>query len=221
MKQTQHPIKVFLADDHQIVTTGVAAILSKQSNKELVGIAHSSEEIFNLLPKARPQVILLDLNMPGTDFYQNIQKLKKLYPWVKILVYTSYHSPELVKSLLKEGASGFILKTVHPDEIGTAIEAVFQGETYLSTVPYAHAKSDNGPVADSMLKDDFRKRLGLSRREQEVLALISKGLTSQLIGKTLFISKHTVETHRKNILRKLDIGSSAELVRFAVQQGLV
>ena len=74
MKQTQHPIKVFLADDHQIVTTGVAAILSKQSNKELVGIAHSSEEIFNLLPNARPHVILLDLNMPGTDFYQNIQK---------------------------------------------------------------------------------------------------------------------------------------------------
>jgi DNA-binding NarL/FixJ family response regulator len=135
-------------------------------------------------------------------------------------VYTSYHSPDLVRSLIHGGAAGFLPKTASPVEITEAIQNVSQGEIHVSMV--GHAQPDTAPVADhAPLPDDFRKRLGLSRREQEILVLISRGLSSQRIGQTLYISKHTVETHRKNILRKLDFNSSTELVKFAVQQRLV
>jgi DNA-binding NarL/FixJ family response regulator len=220
---TQAPsIRVFSTDDHPIVTIGVAAILEKDPCKELVGIAHSADEMFRLLARTRPDVLLLDLNIPGSDYYQNIRQLKKQFSRIRILIYSAYQAPGLPRSLLNEGIEGYVMKSVLPEELLTAIEAVYRGEIYLSAgIIGPHTKPDNGCGAGTLLKDDFRKSLSLSHREQEVLQLISRGFTSQLIGETLFISKHTVETHRKNILRKLDFNSSTELVKFAVQQGLV
>lgn len=220
MNNTLH-IKVFIADDHPVVVQGTGAILAPYPHLTLVGSAASGEEMFVSLPKARPNVLLLDLNMPGTDFYENIAWVKEQTPWVKILVYSEYYSPELVKSLLHAGVLGFVPKSASPEELYEAIVSVGNEEAYIA--PPAHAQSDNcsAPEHHPELYDDFRKRLGLSRREQEVLVLITHGLSSQRIGKTLFISKHTVETHRKNMLRKLDFNSSTELVKFAVQQGLV
>jgi DNA-binding NarL/FixJ family response regulator len=213
-------VKVFITDDHPVVIYGVSAILSKCSEVEVAGTAYSAQEMQRLLPKARPHVLFLDLNMPGSDFYENITWVKEHFPWVKILIYSAYYSPDLVKSLLHEGVKGYLSKTATPNEILEAIQAVHAGEVYLA--PPGQAQSDNCPDPEhSKFSDDFRKRLGLSRREQEILVLISRGLSSQRIGKTLYISKHTVETHRKNMLRKLDFNSSTELVKFAVQQGLV
>jgi len=215
-------IKVFIADDHPIVLQGVSCILSNRPEFQVVGIAASGDELTRKMLQAKPNVLLLDLNMPGKDFYENIQWVKTNAPWVKILAYSSYHSPELVRSLIHEGAAGYLPKTATPTEISDAIQCVFQGEIHVTMVA-AHAQTDATPVTEyaSTLPDDFRKRLGLSRREQEILVLISRGLSSQRIGQTLYISKHTVETHRKNILRKLDFNSSTELVKFAVQQRLV
>ncbi len=215
-------IKVFIADDHPIVLQGVSCVLSNRPEFQVVGIATSGDELTRKMLQAKPNVLLLDLNMPGKDFYENIQWVKTNAPWVKILAYSSYHSPELVRSLIHEGAAGYLPKTATPTEISDAIQCVFQGEIHVTMVA-AHAQTDATPVTEyaSSLPDDFRKRLGLSRREQEILVLISRGLSSQRIGQTLYISKHTVETHRKNILRKLDFNSSTELVKFAVQQRLV
>lgn len=212
--------KVFIADDHPVVLQGVSSMLSRQPDFEVVGTACSGDEMIRVIRDARPTVLLLDLNMPGKDFYENIAWVKKNTPWVKILAYSAYYSPDLVRSLLQEGAEGFVHKTASPDELLEALQAVAEGDSYVS--PMAHAQSDtNTDLAHPAFQDDFRKRLGLSRREQEVLVLISQGLSSQRIGQTLYISKHTVETHRKNILRKLDFNSSTELVKFAVQRGLV
>ncbi len=213
-------IKVFIADDHPIVLQGVSCVLSNRPEFQVVGVATSGDELSQKMLLAKPNVLLLDLNMPGKDFYENITWVKANAPWVKILVYTSYHSPDLVRSLIHEGAAGYLPKTASPSEMSDAIQTVFSGEIHVSMV--AHAQTDTSPAADhASLNDDFRKRLGLSRREQEILVLISHGLSSQRIGQTLYISKHTVETHRKNILRKLDFNSSTELVKFAVQQRLV
>ncbi len=214
-------IKVFIADDHPVVLYGIQCMLSKHEEIKLVGTAISGDEIQQKLPEALPNVLLLDLNMPGKDFYENIAWVKRNAPWVKILAHSGYYSPELVRSLLHEGAKGYLYKSATPEEVFQAISTVAKGEVFISSM--AHAHSDNSPNPDShpMLQDDFRKRLGLSRREQEVLMLISKGLSSQRIGQKLYISKYTVETHRKNILRKLDFNSSTELVKFAVQHGLV
>jgi DNA-binding NarL/FixJ family response regulator len=195
-------------------------LLSKHKEVDVVGTALSSEELFSELPRTRPTVLILDLHMPGTDFYENIAWVKANAPWVKIIAYSGYYTTELVRSLLAEGVSGYVAKTARPDELLEAISTILDGETFVA--PPAHSKSDTCPETNHPeLQDDFRKRLSLSKREQEVLVLISKGLSSLNIGKTLYISKHTVETHRKNILRKLDFNSSTELVRFAVQNGLV
>jgi DNA-binding NarL/FixJ family response regulator len=214
-------IKVFIADDHPVVAYGVTCMLSKHEAIKVVGTARSGDEMQRTLPESLPNVLLLDLNMPGKDFYENIAWVKRHVPWVKVLAYSGYYSPELVKSLLQEGAKGYVPKSATPEELLEAIQTVSQGRTYLS--PMAHALSDNspGPGYHPEFQDDFRKRLGLSRREQEILVLISRGLSSQRIGQTLYISKYTVETHRKNMLRKLDFNSSTELVKFAVQHGLV
>jgi len=217
----QHsPIRVFVTDDHPIVTTGLKSVLTEKSNCQIVGIAHSQKELLEQLPKIRPHVLLLDLNIPGSDFYDNIAHAKKLSPWTKILIYTSYYGTDLEKSLRKAGVAGCLLKGVQPSEIIRAIHQIHAGKVYISEIP-KYSFAANNSVSCSTLEDNFRKRLTLSRREQEILGLISSGLTSQIIGEKLFISKHTVETHRKNILRKLDFSSSTELVKFAVQQGLV
>ncbi len=212
-------MKVFIADDHPIVTFGVAGLIRQNAHMELAGTAASSAELMDALPDARPNVLLLDLNMPGDDFSLNVQMIKEQFPWLKVIAYTQYCEPDLIRRLLREGVLGFLPKASTKEDLYEAITTVYKGERYVhNSVSFAE------PGASKELpkfQDDFRKRLGLSKREQEILELISKGLTSNLIGQTLFISKHTVETHRKNILRKLDFNSSTELVRFAVQQGLV
>ncbi len=219
MNKQQH-IKIFIADDHPVIAHGVRCMISDHPTMTIVGTGISSNELFQLLPKALPTILLLDLNMPGSDFYDNIEWVKKNVPWVKIIVFSGYYTPDLVKSLLNAGVKGYVAKESKPAELVEAILTVSKGNTFV--VPPANAKSDNGcQQQQNGMQDNFRKRLSLSRREQEILELISKGLSSQGIGKTLYISKHTVETHRKNILRKLDFNTSTELVKFAVQQGLV
>jgi DNA-binding NarL/FixJ family response regulator len=213
-------IKVFIADDHPIVLQGVSCVLSNRPEFQVVGTAASGDELSKRMLLARPNVLLLDLNMPGNDFYENINWVKAHAPWVKIVAYTSYHSPDLVRSLIHGGVAGYLPKTATPAEISDAILSVFAGEIHVSMVAQAQPELA-ADAEEAALPDDFRKRLGLSRREQEILVLISRGLSSQRIGQTLYISKHTVETHRKNILRKLDFNSSTELVKFAVQQRLV
>lgn len=211
-------MKVFVADDHPIVTFGVSGIIEANPEMQLVGTAASSEELLKALPAAKPHVLLLDLNMPGDDFSRNLQLIKEQFPWIKIVAYTQYSDPDLIRRLLREGVLGFLPKASTKEDLYEAITTVFNGERYVhGSVSF----SESQDLKSKQFSDDFRKRLGLSKREQEILELISKGLTSNLIGQTLFISKHTVETHRKNILRKLDFNSSTELVRFAVQQGLV
>ena len=214
-------IKVFIADDHPVVTYGVSCMLSKHEEIKVVGTAFSGDELQRKLPESLPNVLLLDLNMPGKDFYENIAWVKHHAPWVKILAFSGYYSPELVRSLIHEGAKGYVSKSALPDELHEAILAVSQGETYISAMAHAHSDNSPAPGIHPEIQDDFRKRLGLSRREQEILVLISRGLSSLRIGQKLYISKYTVETHRKNILRKLDFNSSTELVKFAVQHGLV
>ena len=211
-------LKVFITDDHPVVLEGLKTFLTKTSGFKLVGTATSAGQMFELLPEAKPHLLLLDLNLPGTDFYNNIKWVKDHAPWVKIVVFSEYHNKELVRSLFHEGIAGFISKTAQPSEITKALKEGYEGEAIV--VEPVQQKPAN-PANEALFRDSFKKRLTLSRREQEILSLISRGLSSQRIGQTLFISKHTVETHRKNILRKLDFNTSTELVKFAVQHGLV
>ena len=215
-------INVVIADDHPIVVNGVKAILSNQDRFEFVGLAYSNEDLIKILPDAKADVLLLDLNMHGKDIHKVITSLKGKYPRLKIIAYTSYNSVDLVKAILAQGVNGYLLKDTHPEEIFEAIDRVISGEVYIGKKIKMSKGHLSSRIKDEMFfEDDFQKKLRLSRREQEILVLITQGFTSQNIGNELFISKHTVETHRKNILRKLNVNSSAELVKFAVLQGLV
>ena len=215
-------INVVIADDHPIVVNGVKAILANQDRFSFAGLAYSEEDLMEKLPDFDADVLLLDLNMHGHDIYKVIRKLTRNYPHLKIIAYTSYQDTDLVKSILEKGVHGYLLKNTHKEEIFMAIDKVISGETYIgkNVRPSRHYPTLN-KKEEMSFEDDFQKKLRLSKREQEILVLISRGFTSQTIGLELFISKHTVETHRKNILRKLNVNSSAELVKFAVQQGIV
>ncbi|MFK7933146.1 MAG: LuxR C-terminal-related transcriptional regulator [Saprospiraceae bacterium] len=214
-------IKVIIADDHPIVTTGIQALLQNAADQTLVGKAHSLAELSNLLEHTTADVLLFDLNIPGDDYEESLHYLTTHHSELQIIAFTSYNDVDLVKLVMKKGAVGYILKDTHPQELCAAIQTVYAGKTYIGQAVHlsqGHASSDS---ARNQLRDGFQKRMDLSKREQEILALICQGLTSQNIAKELFISKHTVETHRKNMLRKLNVNSSMELVHFAVKQGIV
>ena len=200
-------IRVVIADDHPIVVAGVQALLAKETSKELIGFASNCKELLKLLSQKKADVLLLDLNIPGEDYAQNIKKIRENYPFLRIIIYTSYNHPDLIKSVVELKIDGFLLKNTPRAEMLKAIEMVKKGEFFISKeVRLSHQEE---PPTDTVLVDGFQKRLCLSKREQEILRLISRGFTSQGIGNALYISRYTVETHRKNILK------------FAVEQGLV
>ena len=220
---TKRKTNVFIADDHPAIRLGLISMLKANRAFQVVGQAANSDELFETLSQADVDLLILDLNMPGQDYERNVQTLLQEFPYLKVLVYTGYEHPDLAKSLLEKGIHGYVIKQASPEIFFEAIEVILNGQQFVYPAyhPGLPTASSQQHGANQKLRDDFRKRLGLSKREQEILVLISKGLTSQGIGDELFISKYTVETHRKNILRKLEVNSSTELVKFAIQQGLL
>ena len=214
-------IRLAVIDDHPIVVAGLKALLANPDGISLVATAPSFQDLQANWP-ANYDVIFLDLNIPGESYKDNIEQLQAKYPKARIVAYTSYNYPDLVRETLQLGCSGYLLKHISREEILKAIRTVAKGERYVSTeITLARSERARRKPDGSELKDDFQKRLLLSKREKEILNLISKGYTSQHIADQLFISRYTVETHRKNILRKLNFNTSTELVKFAVLQGLV
>ena len=218
---TAPPVRLALVDDHPIVVAGLQALLASASEVSLETTAASLQELEESFP-SHHDVVFLDLNIPGENYRDNIKAIKTKSPRTHIIAYTSYNYPELVSETLSLGCSGYVLKQIAREQIPEAIRTVVAGDTYVGT-QFAMARSERGrrKSGNGELRDDFQKRLLLSKREKEILNLISKGFTSQHIAEELFISRYTVETHRKNILRKLNFNTSTELVKFAVMQGLV
>ena len=216
---TPNTVRVFVADDHPMVLTGLSFLFQRREDFHLTGTAESYTHLFQEIPRVRPQVLLLDLNMPGEDYTSAVVRLRKDFPWVKIVAYTQYENVDLVRNLRKIGVHGFLNKSASSERICQVLRSVLTGKKEFPNPASMQVALAN--IAENKeISDDFKKRLNLSRREQQIVMLISRGLTSAKISTELFISKHTVETHRKNILRKLDLNSSKELVRFAVVQGL-
>ena len=218
-------IRLALIDDHPIVVAGLESMLARQEGVRLATTAASLRDFADTWP-ASYDVALLDLNIPGESYADNIATLRAKYPRMRLVAYTSYELPDLVREVLDLGCHGFLMKHVSREELLRGIRAVNRGEEYVGTdaqqVRQQRASArGSGNGAEEGLRDDFQKRLLLSKREKEILHHISKGETSQQIADALFISRYTVETHRKNILRKLDFNTSTELVKFAVLQGLV
>ena len=204
------PIRVLIVDDHPMVAQGIQSILESYDDLEIVGVLNNGREVIDQLQTLNPDVILMDLNMPEMGGLTATEMVIEQRPGTRVLVLSMHDSPEYISSALAHGAMGYILKDVPTDEIKLAIDAVMGGKKYLCT-----------GAAGSLEPKPNGAREALTGREQTILLQLAQGHSNKAVATELDISVRTVETHRKNIKRKLGISSTAGLTRYAMEHGVL
>lgn len=215
-------IKIFVVDDHPIFINGIVSLLKGADGFTIVGTAVNGLELLEKIPSTQPDIILMDINMPVMDGVEATKKVKVQYPEIKVIMLTMHNELRLIKELLEIGARGYVLKNISRDDLINAIEIVSNGRPYLD--PNVQEKMIEGisNVDDEKLDlEDAKLIENITTREMEILQLIALGLTSLDISNRLFISKNTVETHRKNLLGKLNVKNTAALLKYAYKHKLV
>jgi two-component system, NarL family, nitrate/nitrite response regulator NarL len=205
-----HPVKVLIVDDHPMVAEGIQSILETYDDIEVVATLGNGQDAVDLAPGLAPDVILMDLNMPRLGGLSATEMLLERAPDTRILILSMHDSPEYIASALSHGAMGYILKDVPTDEIKLAIDSVMQGQRYLCTGARGSLEPKGG-----------NGREALTTREQTILLQLAQGQSNREVAEALEISVRTVETHRKNIKRKLGISSTAGLTRYALEHGVL
>ncbi len=225
-------IRTVIADDHQLFTEGLKNILRKSDrfDFDIIGEAENGNKLIPVLEKSFPDLLLLDLNMPESDGFDVLLKIREEYSELKILALTMYDEAKLVKTAFKAGVDGYILKQTGPTELMEAIDIVLQGKTYVGQGvdivgnQYVSSKAMNGnakkPKRDKF-EDKFIQKYNLTKRELEILKLITQALSNKEIAKELYISDQTVSVHRKNIMRKLGVCNIAGLIKIAYDNSLI
>lgn len=209
------PVKLFLVDDHAVVRQALCEVLSSRNKYEVVGEASDGEDLLCHISDQPTDLIILDLSMPNTGGIETIQELRRRGNNLPILVLSADDSSKSIMSALKAGARGFLPKQVGLTEVEFAIDAVLSGKTYLSPSVTDKIVGGNGEY-DGSHSSCLQH---LSKREREIFQLLAEGKPNREIGKMLHISTRTVDTHRSNILKKLEVRSNAELVRIAISEG--
>lgn len=204
-------IRVVLADDHAVVRQGIRRVLEADGGFEIVAEAADLESVHRYVRGHRPDILVLDLNMPGGPVIRDIPKLREESPETEIVVLTMENEPVYAREALSGGARGYVLKDAAEDELITAIREAASGESYLNPRLAARVASAPPPGPPG----------GLSEREAEVLRLVALGFTNVEIASQLFLSIRTVETHRSHIQQKLRVRSRSDLVQYALEHGLV
>lgn len=215
-------INVFVVDDHQIFLDGIVSLLDDEPNIRITGTAHNGKQALERLKNVSADVVLMDINMPEMDGIEATKKLKITHPDIKVLMLTMHSEPRFIKECLEIGAKGYVMKNISKDDLLKAIETVYQDKSYLdqdSQEKLINSISGGSEEEDDRNYDELAAQI--TQRELEILQLIALGLTSQDIANKLFISKNTVETHRKNMLAKLNVNNTAALLKIAYKKGLV
>jgi two-component system, NarL family, nitrate/nitrite response regulator NarL len=202
--------KVLIVDDHPMVAEGIQSILESYDDVAVVGTASNGRNLMDRLDALAPDVILMDLNMPEIGGLTATEMVLERRPGTRVVILTMHDSPEYISSALSHGAKGYLLKDVPTDEIKLAIDTVMQGKQYLCT-------GAQGSIAPK----DGEPREALTEREQTILLQLAAGKSNKEVAVALEISVRTVETHRKNIKRKLGISSTAGLTRYALEHGVL
>lgn len=211
-------IRILLADDHAVLVGGIEKIVQGELDMTVVAKAHHGEELLVLLTKHEADVVLLDINMPGKSGLDICSQIFEIAPHVRVLVMSMHQDSFHVITMLKKGVHGYITKKSTHHEMLEAIRTVAEGKTYFSA---AAQRAVMQGVSPETAKEEGVFHLKLSRREKEVLQLIVTEFTTQEIADKLFISVKTVETHRRNLLTKLNARNTAGLVRIAIEKGLI
>jgi DNA-binding NarL/FixJ family response regulator len=213
-------IKVLLAEDHTIVRKGLRSLLDKEIGIEVIGEAEDGREAIRKAEELHPDVVVMDIAMPGLNGLEATRQIKKRFPGMKIIILTVHNNEEYVLETLRAGASGYLVKKAAPTDLISAIQAAYRGESFLSP-------SISRTVIDEYLRktekmserDEIYGKL--TDREREVLQLIAEGHTNRKISELLHVSIKTVETHRAHIKDKLNVSSTAELIQHAIRKGFL
>lgn len=218
MNNPVKPVRVILADDHTLVRAGIRALLEKLPGVEVVGEASDGREVLNLVGTHRPDVVLMDIAMPGLNGLEAAARMAKEFPDVRVIILSMHHNEEYVWRALKAGAAGYLLKKAATAELATALQRVAHGEIYLS-------QEISTPLPKSFPLDGIANRkspLGqLTGRQREILQLIAEGQNTKGIAEILKVSPKTVEYHRMKLMDCLNVHDVPGLVRFALRVGLI
>ncbi len=208
-------IKLIIIDDHTLVLKGIVSMLTDVDNIKICGTFSLGQDLLDYLKKEKPEVLLLDINLPDINGMELCKIITKSYPYIKIIGLTNYSETGFIKSLMKNGAKGYLLKNTSKDELITAINKVSSGEIFLPTV-----------LKNQLLNESFGIKTQkfipkLTRREREVLECIAGELTNSETAEKLFISVKTVESHRNNLLQKFAVRNTAGLIKEAYFKGVL
>ncbi|MFQ5340878.1 MAG: response regulator [Anaerolineae bacterium] len=211
------PIRILIADDHGVLRAGLRALLNAEPDVEVVGEAADGHEVLRLARALNPDVVLLDISMPGPGGIEVTRQVKQALPDTRVLILTVHEDESLLREAIQAGAAGYIIKRAVESELINAIHAVWRGDVYIHPAMTRALLQDVAPphATDETLVEP------LTRRETEVLQLIAQGYTNRQVAETLTISVRTVETHRANLMDKLGLRSRVELVRYAREHNLL
>lgn len=202
-------IKLFIVDDHYMIIEGITSLMQHETEINIIGYAQNAESCMAFLQRMQPDVIFLDINLPDKSGIEVCKEIKTRYPLIKIIALSTFNQNSYINNMLDNGANGYLLKNATKIEMITVITTVMAHKQYLSKETAEIIKENNDKIPI------------LTRREKEILKLIAEGLTSASIGKLLFISTTTVDTHRKHILEKLKVNNTANLIKQATTLGIL
>jgi DNA-binding NarL/FixJ family response regulator len=208
------PLRLIIADDHPLLIDGLKGVLQDMDGVEVVSTASNGWELVSILRKINADLVLLDLQMPKMDGIDTLKILRKDFPKLKIIVFTNYGQPKLIKEIKILGAEGFLLKNSSSPVLKEAIRTVAAGGNWFQDMQPERQQS-------TLLTNNFMKKYQLTGRETEIICKIAEGFTTKDIAAQLFLSEFTINTHRRNICRKLNIYTPVGLLNFAKEHGLV
>lgn len=211
--------RILIVEDHTLLRQGLLAMLSVEPDLEVVGEAMDGRQGIRMAGSLAPGLVLMDLTMPGTNGTEAIAEIKKRHPEIRVLVLTVHKAEEYIRAALQAGADGYVLKHATRDELMLAIRSILNGKTYLS--PDVAEKVVNGYLDGGLGVHAPTAWESLTLREREVLKLIAEGYANKHISTYLCVSVKTVEKHRSNLMRKLDLHNAAALTAYAIERGMV